>query len=309
MEFLRYLYDKYQRESLIHAPGRGLMYVDEYKQTFLPVLHSMRKTQIHDEKDEGVFYYTLSEENGVRVCDIPAYAYCYSSERCLVKLFTKLSEKVMAEGDTLFRVHLYAHDGMAQRVFSMMQFGFMAEKGLREISKLPRCADNGFDIRTLTKQEIAMRWNEVRGCTREIVRRLQQAPVFYPGNEFTEEVYRVFYMDEGTAVHAAFSENNEIIGIIETNEEPCPFLGAAAASANVGEIYVTPERRKTGLSQALLSYAARYEDLRGKEYLWLEHGTANPAAMGFWNKYFDTYEYEMVREIKAVRENALPEGT
>ena len=60
MEFLWYLYDKYQRESLIHAPGRGSMYEDEYRQTFLPVLHSMRKTQIHDEKDEGVFYYTLS---------------------------------------------------------------------------------------------------------------------------------------------------------------------------------------------------------------------------------------------------------
>lgn len=37
--------------------------------------------------------------------------------------------------------------------------------------------------------------------------------------------------------------------------------------------------------------------------MWVEHGTANPNARGFWNKYFDTYRYELIREIKNTRSN------
>lgn len=309
MEFLWYLYDKYQRESLIHAPKRGPMCVDEFRETYLPVLHSMQKVQVSIGEETGVLYYTLSEENGVRVCSVPAYGYYYTGEKTLYRLFTRLSERVMAGGDTLFRVHLYAHDRAAQTAFSMMQFGFMAEKGLAKTGQLAYCADRLFTVRTLTKKEITDRWNEVWGYTGAIVRHLQQAPVFYPGREFTEEVYRAFYMDEGTAVHAAFSETGKLLGIIETNCEPCPFLGLTASSANAGEIYVPPEWRKTGLSQALLAHAARYEEQRGNEYLWLEHGTANPNARGFWNRYFDTYEYELVREIRAAASDALPQGS
>lgn len=31
--------------------------------------------------------------------------------------------------------------------------------------------------------------------------------------------------------------------------------------------------------------------------MWVEHGTANPNARGFWKKYFKTYQYELVRTI------------
>lgn len=34
---------------------------------------------------------------------------------------------------------------------------------------------------------------------------------------------------------------------------------------------------------------------QGLNYLWVEHGTANPNARGFWNKYFITYCYTMIR--------------
>ena len=36
---------------------------------------------------------------------------------------------------------------------------------------------------------------------------------------------------------------------------------------------------------------------KGYKCMWVEHGTANPNARGFWNKYFLPYQYELVRTI------------
>lgn len=55
--------------------------------------------------------------------------------------------------------------------------------------------------------------------------------------------------------------------------------------------------RGAGLARELLQYAQARAKHEGAEYMWVEHGTANPNARGFWNKYFSTYEYELVRTI------------
>lgn len=58
-----------------------------------------------------------------------------------------------------------------------------------------------------------------------------------------------------------------------------------------------------GVAQALLHLLEADLRAAGVEYEWVEHGTANPTARGFWNKYFETVEYEFIREIKVCREN------
>lgn len=125
---------------------------------------------------------------------------------------------------------------------------------------------------------------------------LQQAPVFYPCGEFTEEGYRDFFLDGETQLHGAFDASGRMVGMIETNAEANGMIGGQ--SANVGEIYVIPEYRGTGLADALLAYAADFARKQGAEYLWVEHGTANPNARYFWGKYFESYEYEMDRTIR-----------
>lgn len=68
-------------------------------------------------------------------------------------------------------------------------------------------------------------------------------------------------------------------------------------SVNVGEIYVMPQYRGTKLSEQLLNMAIKRAKQAGYVYMWVEHGTANPNARGFWNKYFETYQYELTRVV------------
>lgn len=299
-DHIKGLYEKYLAESSCIMPQAGLSF-DEFCELANKMLAGAEHICIEDKSvGSGVLYYSLWQENGYQVCDVPVYGYCASSEKALSMLFCLLSDKLLKNGTTLFQIHLYAHDTQAQRSFSMMQFGYMSEKGVLNINDAEYISNDLWTVRTLSKEDIRENWRKIWDMTYGIVRHLQSAPVFYPGDEFTEEVYKEFYLDGETSVHAAFTPDDQMIGMIETNRESTWFIGEKLSSANVGEAYVVPSYRGSGAAQALLRYAAEYEKQRGAEYLWVEHGTANPNARGFWNKYFKTYQYELVRKIESL---------
>lgn len=293
---MKKLYDKYQKEYSVLLPKNGMTF-EEFRSFAGNALAGMKCIET---ADGGVMYYEQWKENGILVCDVPVFGYSASSEKDLSGLFCALSEEVLKNGTTLFQIHLYANDTEAQRLFSMMQFGYMSEKGIFDIRNTEYHSDKRWTIRTLTKEEIRGNWDGIWKMTSGIIRHLQSAPVFYPGTEFTEEVYREFYMDDDTAVHVAFS-GERMIGMIESNRETEPLCGSESRCVNVGEIYVIPEYRGSGAARQLLFHAAEYEKKCGAEALWVEHGTANPNARGFWNQYFTTCQYEMVREISTVQ--------
>ena len=176
--------------------------------------------------------------------------------------------------------------------------GGVNEQGRLEISEYSYHFNDAYTIKTLAKDEIEKRWDEIWELTNAIIKHLKQAPVFYPGYEFTEQVYKEFFMDSETKLHAALSKDNKIIGMIESNGESEVFSFQNIKSVNVGEVYVIPEYRGSSLSRDLLHYVMDYEKRKGAGYLWVGHGTANPNARGFWNKYFKTYQYELVRKIE-----------
>lgn len=200
----------------------------------------------------------------------------------------------MKEKTVIFSVNLYAHDVEIQRLFSYMEFGIQAETEIRFLKKADNL--NGVEIKELSKGEMENRWKEIWGLLAQLIHHLEKSPVFYPGEEFTEEVYREFFEDEGTRVYIA-EEEGKIIGLFESNVDNIPLIFAEHEAANVGEAFVLPEYRGNGIAEALLYYVEQ-DLLRGNyHYAWVEHGTANPNARYFWNKYFTTYKYEMIRKI------------
>lgn len=295
------LYDKYIKE-MNRFDFFAHMTLDCFKTYLdgkLPELQAV--TAYMEDRICGCLLYKYDAENAC--CILPVYGYFAEDEGTLGRLFAYLADKLVAKGDCKFSVHLYAHDDAAIRLYSMMQFGMMSEKCIRRIPDYEQALSGEYTLSTLSKEEIMEKWAEVWGLTKAIVDHLKSSPVFYPGEEFTEEVYREFFLDGSTAVHAAFDSNGNMVGIIESNQSPELFLCPYSKSVNVGEVYVVPSLRGTGLAKELLHYAENYERKGGAELSWVEHGTANPNARGFWNKYFNTWQYEMVRDIKRIGRN------
>lgn len=271
-------FNGYMNESMDGI--KGLVYLEEGKCT-------------------AFLLYNVWEDNGERYCSVPEWGYGSVSrdrEKAICRLFQDLASDVVTDRTANFSVHFYAHDMEIQRLFSYMEFGIQAETGICALDDTNITTEG---IRELKKEEIVSRWKEIWCLLEQLIHHLQKSPIFYLGEEFTEEVYKEFFTDLGTRVFVA-EENDEIIGLIEANTDNIPLLFSDRQAANVGEVYVLPQYRGKNVSTALLDYAKQKLFLDNYQYAWVEHGTANPNARYFWNRYFATYKYEMIRRISKI---------
>lgn len=290
-------YEGYKKEIAIHQ-GMLLKPYEEYRVIFEHELNAINGfVCIEDEECLGYLLYITWEEKGEICCRIPEWGYGAigeKREKIISRLFQALADELAGEEPVHFSVNVYAHDTEIQRLFSFLEFGTQAEAGIRKMENLNK--EKGGYVRKISKDELARRWDEVWSLLAQLINHLKKSPVFYGGEEFTEEVYREFFADEGTRVYIA-EKDGKIIGLIEANEDTIPQIFSDGEAANVGEVYVLPEYRRTSVAQELLSYVCKDLAKNGYQYAWVEHGTANPNARYFWNKYFATYRYEMIRTI------------
>ena len=252
---------------------------------------------IKNDKCIGFILFSIHNEGDNKWCSIPVWGYGADNIQTISFLFTNLAERIVIDKITMnFSVHLYAYDTEIQRLFSYMQFGIMCEKTVRKISKI-ECNSN-VRVRKMCKEEVLNNWDQIWSLLSQLIHHLRKSPVFYPGKEFTEGVYKDFLSDADTTVYIAEDENG-MIGLIEANLENYDYVFEEKTSINVGEAFVVPQYRGAQVAQALLSFLEN--DLLNNQiqYDWVEHGTANPNARGFWNKYFETFEYEFIRTIEA----------
>ena len=274
---------------------QSLLSETEFKKRFIPKLEEMQLIELNTSNAaDGFLYYSIWTDE-VAHCYVPVYGYYAENEKIMTRLFQKLAEAVVSDGVCDFSVNLYSSDVACQTALHMMQFGNMAEKCVKPLENVST-SNESFEIKALTKEEIKKDWKKIWEATENIIEHLRQSPIFYPGSEFTEEVYRDYYMSDSLELIAAY-DNGMLIGIIEWNTEGCELICEEGQSVNVGEVFVYPEYRGTGLAEKLLRFAESRAILAGYQYMWVEHGTANPNARGFWNKYFATYQYELVRRI------------
>ena len=293
MNIKQLLYSKYRKQEQ-YLIACKLMSEQEFFDYISEKLNDMECIMIEDNGNVGILYYQQWQEEKC-FCSIPVYGYYAEDEKMMCRLFKELASRVVMDNICEFSVNLYSYDAECIQAYHMMQFGNMAEKCIKKIENERDNIVSEFNIKVLTKSDILHNWNRIWELTEGIIKHLQNSPVFYPGNEFTEELYRDFYMSEETEVIVAY-DKAEIIGMIEWNKE-ANMLMCGENSVNVGEIYVMPQYRGTKLSEQLLNMAIKRAKEAGHEYMWVEHGTANPNARGFWNKYFETYQYELTRVV------------
>lgn len=278
---------------------------------------------LEQDKVTGYLLCNHSNENDTTCSySIPMIGYGSSSKnrvQLLSRLFQQFAQDAFQGKKLQFEVKLYAHDNEIVKLFSMLQFGIQCEQGIcdtktvldadiTEINSTPFSGQQkkvrylqkgGIVYREMDKQEMELRWCKVWELLRQLIDHLKESPVFYPGNEFTEEVYREFFFDTQTRVFVA-EKNQKLLGLIETNTSGNDVITMEEHCYNIGEAYVKPEYRGTQISKELITYASAMVKEQGARQMWVEHGTANPQARGFWGKYFSTYCYSMIREIKAI---------
>ncbi len=290
-------YESYKKEIETH-PGVFLKTYEDYCEFMKQKLSTINGLVcVKDEKCLGYILYNKWGENGDIYCSIPEWGYGAVSEKrekIISRLFQAFADEIVGEKTVHFSMNVYAHDAEIQRLFSFLEFGTQAEVGICTIKNI--AGEKTGCVRKISKEELSDKWDEVWNLLAQLINHLKRSPVFYGCEEFTEEVYREFFADAGTRVYIA-EKDGKMIGLIEANEDTISQVFSDGDAANVGEVYVLPEYRGTAVAQELLDYACKDLAKDGYHYAWVEHGTANLNARYFWNKYFATYRYEMIRTI------------
>lgn len=256
---------------------------------------------VKDGKLVGYLLYDgIWNDDGKLWCNIPLWgcgAVGANRGKIISLLFQVLAEKLFEPRKLHFEIKLYAHDEELLRLFSFLQFGIQCEEAVRAICDAIEM-DASVEISELSKEEISARWKELWVLLEKTIGHLQKSPVFYPGTEFTENVYKEFVLESLTRVVVAKVEN-QVIGVMLASKDGNSFINNYSDFYNVGDVYVEAKHRGKALAQNMLAYMSNLLAKEGVERLWVEHGTANPNARGFWNKYFMAYSYTMIREIES----------
>ena len=293
-------YDQYKEEEKYNSCMQEISRKDFFSSLKEEIKGSYGLVAINNNKVVGYF---LCKNNyfkeGINYFYFPQWGYgCVGENRSKIMshLFKKFAMNI--KGKAHFEIKLYAHDEEIIRSFSFMQFGIECEQCISRVL-YEEFMENGVIYREMESYELQQRWQEVWSLLSSLIRHLQKSPIFYPGEEFTEEVYKEFFMESDTNVFIA-EKSGRLVGIIETNSGANDILTRNIPCSNIGDVYVHEEYRGLNIAHNLLFYANKMEKKKGTEFLWVEHGTANPNARGFWNKYFEPYVYTMIRDIEVL---------
>lgn len=246
----------------------------------------------------GYMIFTKGLNDGICRCMVPVWGYgAVGNDRVKImsKMFQKVADILCNDQKVHFEITVYAHDEEIIRLFTFLQFGIQCEEEIRNTEDAI-LVKLDVSIRELSKEEIRNHWSDIWSLVFRLIEHLRQSPVFYPGTEFTEELYKEYFMEHATQVYIA-EDGNHIIGLLDANRDGNNFITDDELCYNVGDIFVIEEYRGNGIARELLRFVNYTLREKGIEQLWVEHGTANPNARGFWNKYFSTFSYTLVRDI------------
>ena len=292
---IEWLYLPYQNE-MKSLKGFPALSMEEFQRQFFSLCDGYQLIEgLSDGEPSALLLYHLAEGEK-NVLEIPVFGYYYRNIRDFSRLFDELLREVVQK-TTVIYVSGYCCDRKLYRFLTLTQFGVSMEYCVRKICPISH-RSCPYPIVSLSKKEIEENWAEIWTLVRSIIDHLKESPVFYFGDEFTEEAYHEFFLDDSLSLYVAKDENGRFIGLIESNGESEDFILSNIPNRNVGEVVVLEKYRGTGLAEALLAALEKGLSVNGISYSWVNHGTANPNAMGFWDKYFKPYRYEFERKIE-----------
>ncbi len=213
-------------------------------------------------------------------------------------LFQHLSELLLPLNVRHYMLNIYAHDREVLDSFVLNQFCIMSKDAIKDIEvTFTEQKIDGITFHEFSVTDIQKHKKRLLNLWKALSNHLQKSPTYYYGDEFTDDAYWEHICDENTRLFIARDEFQRIIGIVDTCRDDFSFIWSDAETWNVGDLYVEPRYRGKGVAQGLLQYTSDALKEDGIRRLWVMHGTGNPNALRFWNKYFTVFVYQLTRSI------------
>lgn len=239
--------------------------------------------------------------NGSLGATSPIYGYGIRNQdrgKVIGKLFQSTASTLCEQYAQSLRVSVYAHDVDVLSMYIMSAFAMDTTNVVRSTSaSVPADTARSFTFAELDKVKVLQYRTDVIELYRSLINHLRFSPVFYHCKGFfpIEDRFEDF-LDESMRIFAVF-DKEQLIGMIDSEPTDIELAMTDPYAIGMGDVFIKPAYRGLGLGAALLQYANHRLSESGVERIYVTHGTINPTARGFWDKYFSNYSYTMTRKI------------
>ncbi|MGF7144488.1 GNAT superfamily N-acetyltransferase [Anaerotaenia torta] len=225
---------------------------------------------------------------------------CENREVIIGRLFQDTAAELCRNYTQSIRVNVYAHDAKVLWMYIMTSFAMDVTEVVKD-TDMPMVSSSahGFTYREVSKKELLKYKSDIIELYRDLVNHLRVSPVFYHCRYFlpVEDRFDDF-LSEDLRLFAAF-EGDKLVGMIDSEPVDIAMFSNASKALCMGDVFVKPDYRGAGVAAELLRFANDELKKDGIRRLFVTHGTINPNARGFWDKYFTNYSYTMTRKIDA----------
>ena len=208
------------------------------------------------------------------------------------RMYQAAGEKWVCVGAASHGICLYAHDTEVQQQFFRYGFGLRCIDAIRGIDEIDASPCAGYDFTELTPDEFPhilpldhMLDAHMAACPTFILRPSDMQESFIKKIEHFQSVFFV-------AKHEGI-----IVAYVRAELDGETFICDVPGYLHIKGAFCLPEHRGKGLHQILLNLLMQNLRAQGYTRLGVDFESINPAAYGFWLKYFDAYTHSVVRRI------------
>lgn len=206
-------------------------------------------------------------------------------------LYEAAADLWVQKGALSHAISVYAHDEEAIESFFHNGFGMRTIDAVRNMETIETIAPEGIVFRELAKDDFV----KINPLRNKLISHLNSSPMFMPHKQVSEEGF-LKELPGSPRRYFAAEKKGETIAYIKITDEGESFIGDQNHMANIHGAYMKEEYRGTGIYTNLLSYTIGR--LKGRySLLGVDCESFNPAARGFWLKYFTPYIYGLTRRI------------
>lgn len=232
---------------------------------------------------------------GVRGAFSPVHAHGAvgeNRERIYSYLYQKTAGKLVKDKVLSHAIALYAHDEHAINSFFVNGFGMRCIDAIRPLDPIDRVEGPGCRFFELDKKKKGI----LAGLNNLLCIHLGSSPCFRPVPALIKKEFVVEKDTEDSRYFAA-QTGGKIAAYMKIRETGENFITGNRYMANICGACCLPEYRGTGLYRNLLAFITEILADEGYTSIGVDFESFNPAARGFWLKYFTPYVSSVVRRI------------
>jgi GNAT superfamily N-acetyltransferase len=213
-------------------------------------------------------------------------------DRIYAAMYQHAAQKWVDTGAVSHGICLYAHNETAQQQFFRYGFGLRCIDAIRSMEQIDCKSCDNYVFVELKQSEFV----SIFPLDLMLNEHMRKSPTFMCRQADTSESFANSCAQEKARYFVAKQSGNlcAFLKITDTGET---FITEMSDTQHINGAFCLPEHRGKDVYQSLLNYTISTLKAEGYTRLGVDFESINPAAYGFWLKYFTAYTHSVVRRI------------